>query len=86
MALRAMPDAVVIGSTTAGADGNVSSIPLPGQLSTGISGLGVFYPGHKPTQRVGIVPDVVAKPTIQGIAAGRDEVLETAIHLIEDAK
>jgi hypothetical protein len=86
MALRAMPNAVVVGSTTAGADGNVSSIPLPGQLSTMISGLGVFYPDHRPTQRIGIVPDVIARPTIQGIAAGRDEVLETAIHLIEDAK
>ena len=86
MALRAMPNSAVIGSTTAGADGNVSSIPLPGQLSTMISGLGVFYPDHRPTQRIGIVPDVVAKPTIQGIAAGRDEVLETAVHLIEGSK
>jgi hypothetical protein len=86
MALRAMPNAVVVGSTTAGADGDVSQIPLPGQLFTMISGLGVFYPDHRPTQRIGIVPDVVATPTIQGIAAGRDEVLETAVQLIEDAK
>lgn len=86
MALSAMPNAVVVGSTTAGADGNVSSIPLPGQLLTMITGLGVFYPDHRPTQRIGIVPDVVSKPTIQGIAAGRDEVLETATHHIEDAK
>jgi hypothetical protein len=34
MALMAMPNSVVVGSTTAGADGNVSSIPLPGQLNT----------------------------------------------------
>jgi hypothetical protein len=86
MALRAMPNSVVVGSTTAGADGNVSSIPLPGGLSTMISGLGVFYPDHRPTQRIGIVPDVVATPTIEGIAAGRDEVLETAVKLIEDSK
>jgi hypothetical protein len=86
MALRAMPNAVVVGSTTAGADGNVSSIPLPGQLSTMISGIGVFYPDHRPTQRIGIVPDVVAKPTIQSIETGRDEVLETAVQLIEDPK
>ncbi|WP_348264125.1 S41 family peptidase [Telmatobacter sp. DSM 110680] len=83
MALRAMPNAAVIGSTTAGADGNVSSIDLPGQLKTMISGLGVFFPDHRPTQRIGIIPDVVVKPTIQGLAAGRDEVLETAVHLIE---
>jgi C-terminal processing protease CtpA/Prc len=86
MALRTMPNAVVVGSTTAGADGNVSSIPLPGQLRTMISGLGVFYPDHRPTQRIGIVPDVVARPTIRGVTAGRDEVLETAVHLIENAK
>jgi C-terminal processing protease CtpA/Prc len=86
MALRAMPNAIVVGSTTAGADGGVFSIPLPGQLSTLISGLGVFYPDHRPTQRIGIVPDIVVKPTIQAIAAGRDEVLETAMHLIATSK
>jgi hypothetical protein len=86
MALRAMPNSIVVGSTTAGADGDISIIHLPGQLSTLISGVGVFYPDHRPTQRVGIVPDVVARPTIQGIAAGRDEVLETAMRLITDSK
>ncbi len=83
MALRAMPNALVLGSTTAGADGDVSRISLPGGLSTMISGLGVFYPDHRPTQRVGIVPDLVVQPTIQGISAGRDEVLETALRLIK---
>jgi C-terminal processing protease CtpA/Prc len=86
MALRAMPDATVVGSTTARADGNVSSILLPGQLSTMISGLGVFYPDHRPTQRIGIVPDVVVKPTIRGLAAGSDEVLESAVRLINGLK
>lgn len=83
MALRAMPHSVVVGSRTAGADGNVSPIPLPGKLRTMISGLGVFYPDHMPTQRVGIVPDLVVRPTVEGIVAGRDEVLEAARHLIE---
>lgn len=78
MALRAMPGALVFGSTTAGADGDVSRILLPGGLSTMISGLGVYYPDHQPTQRVGIVPDVVVRPTVAGIAASRDEVLEAA--------
>lgn len=82
MAFRAAPGSVVVGSTTAGADGNVSPIPLPGGFSTLISGIGVFYPNHAPTQRIGIVPDVTATPTIAGIKAGRDEVLETAIRQI----
>lgn len=79
MALRAAPRARVVGSTTAGADGNASWIPLPGGLRTMISGIGVFYPDKRPTQRIGIVPDIEVKPTIAGIRAGRDEVLEAAI-------
>ena len=46
------------------------------------SGIGVFYPNRKPTQRVGIVPDVVARPTIAGVAARRDELLEAAIRIV----
>jgi C-terminal processing protease CtpA/Prc len=79
MALRSVPGAMVIGSTTAGADGNTSPIPLPGGLRSLISGIGVFYPDKKPTQQVGIIPDIVVKPTLEGIRAGRDEVLEAAI-------
>lgn len=82
MALRAGPRSVVVGSTTAGADGNVSRIPLPGGLQTMISGIGVFYPDKTPTQRIGIVPDIEARPTAEGIREGRDEVLEAAIRHI----
>jgi C-terminal processing protease CtpA/Prc len=82
MAFRAAPHAVVVGSTTAGADGNVSPIPLPGGLRAAISGIGVFYPDKRPTQRIGIVPDVFVRPTIAGIRAGRDEVLEAALRQI----
>jgi C-terminal processing protease CtpA/Prc len=82
MAFRSAPGAKVIGSTTAGADGNVSNIPLPGGLHTMISGIGVFYPDKKPTQRIGIVPDIVVRPTIAGIREGRDEVLEEAVRQI----
>lgn len=82
MALRSASGAVVIGSTTAGADGNVSQIPLPGGLPTMISGIGVFYPDKTPTQQVGIVPNIEVGPTIDGIRAGRDEVLEAALRQI----
>src|SRR5882672_4332019 len=82
MAFRSAPGAIVVGSTTAGTDGNVSPFPLPGDLRAMISGLGVFYPDKTPTQRIGIVPNVVARPTIAGIRAGRDEVLEEALRQI----
>ncbi len=82
MALRTVPGAVVVGSTTAGADGNVSEFMLPGGLRSMISGIGVFYPNGKATQRVGIVPDFTVLPTIAGIKAGKDELLEYAMGLI----
>jgi hypothetical protein len=79
MALRAGSRARVVGSTTAGADGNVSSIALPGGLRAAISGIGVFYPDKRRTQRIGIIPDIEIRPTIRGVREGLDEVLEAAI-------
>jgi C-terminal processing protease CtpA/Prc len=83
MAFSTAPNVTVIGSTTAGADGNISPIILPGYIYTYISGIGVYYPDGRETQRVGIVPDIEVKPTIQGIREGRDELLEKAIELID---
>ena len=82
MAFRAGDNTTIIGSTTAGADGNVSRIILPGGLQTMISGIGVYYPDGTQTQRVGIVPDIWVEPTINGIKQGRDELLEKAIEII----
>jgi C-terminal processing protease CtpA/Prc len=82
MAFRARPGTVVVGSQTAGADGNVSNIPLPAGQRAMISGIGVFYPDGRPTQRIGIVPDVEVHPTIAGLRAGRDEVLEAAVQKV----
>ncbi|MDP1817548.1 MAG: S41 family peptidase [Leadbetterella sp.] len=83
MAFKATGNATVIGSQTAGADGRIGYIFLPGGLKTSISGRGVYYPDKTETQRIGIVPDVEVKPTIKGIQEGRDEVLEKAIEMIE---
>jgi C-terminal processing protease CtpA/Prc len=82
MAFRAAPNAIVIGRTTAGADGNVSEFFLPGGIRTMISGIGVYYPDGQETQRVGIIPDIEVKPTVEGIRKGRDEVLEKAIEIL----
>ncbi|MFK7783666.1 MAG: S41 family peptidase [Crocinitomicaceae bacterium] len=83
MAYRVHPNATVIGSTTAGADGNVSRFNLPGGINTLITGIGVYYPDRGETQRIGIVPDIECKPTIQGIREGRDELIEKALEVID---
>lgn len=79
MGLQASGRAISFGSQTAGADGNVTRIHTPGELVHTITGLGVFYPDGRATQRVGIVPDVHVARTRAGIIAGRDEVLEAAL-------
>jgi len=84
MAFRAGRNTTIIGSTTAGADGDLSWIILPGGLRTGISGIGVFYPDGTPTQRVGIIPDIKTEPTINGIKSGKDELLEKAKGIINN--
>ncbi len=69
----------IVGSQTAGADGDVTGIKIPGGIKTAFSGHGVHYPDGRPTQGIGIAPDIKITPTIKGIKAGKDEVLQRAI-------
>jgi len=86
MAFQSSPNVIVIGSTTAGADGNVSKITLPGRVETMISGIGIFYPDGTPTQRVGVKINQIVRPTIEGVKQGRDELLEMAEDIIRGKK
>ncbi|TDO20812.1 S41 family peptidase [Pedobacter duraquae] len=85
IAFQSSPNVKVIGSTTAGADGDVSNIYLPGGIFTRISGLGVYYPDGTHTQRVGVRIDHKIYPTIKGITQGRDELMEKALELLKAA-
>ena len=76
---------VVIGSTTAAADGRVVRFDLPGNIRTVMTGWGVYYPDRGETQRIGIRIDEILRPTIAGIKAGRDELLERAIEIINES-
>lgn len=82
MKYQAAPNTLIIGSTTAGTDGEAFRIALPGGIWTTFTGVGVYYPDGTETQRVGIIPDIEVKPSIKGIKEGRDEVLEKAIEII----
>jgi len=52
-------------------------------IRTMISSIGIYYPDKTETQRIGIVPDIEIKPTIEGVRNNKDELLEKAIELIE---
>lgn len=85
MCLRVADNAIVMGSQTAGADGtNLALKIIFNHFTTTFTGKGVFYPDKTETQRIGIVPDIEVKPSIEGIRQGRDEVLECAIQYINE--
>lgn len=86
MSFQTADDATVIGSQTAGADGNVSNFEVINHVFTRFTGCGVYYPDKSQTQRIGIIPDVEVKPTILGIQQGKDEVLDRALEFIETGK
>ncbi|RIJ48161.1 hypothetical protein D1614_10520 [Maribellus luteus] len=73
---------IIIGSTTAGADGGVISLKMPGGVLVKFTIAGVYYPDGRETQGIGIIPDIIVRPTIKGVKEDRDEVLEKAIEII----
>ncbi|MDP1620982.1 MAG: BACON domain-containing carbohydrate-binding protein [Bacteroidales bacterium] len=81
MILGAMPNSVIVGSQTAGTDGNVSAFQLSLDIQTGFTSLGVYYPNGDSTERIGIVPDSLVYITPEGVRQGRDEVLEKALQV-----
>lgn len=83
MAFQAAPRCTVVGTQTAGADGDVTKIVLPGaDRYIYFSGLGVYYPDGTNTQRTGVRIDVPVHATVEGLRAGRDEILEKALQIV----
>ncbi len=72
-----------IGSRTAGANGDVTRVIVPGGISISFSGQEIRHADGRALQRVGLIPDIEVKPTIAGIRAGRDEVLERALEYLK---
>lgn len=81
MMFKAMPDAVIVGSQTAGTDGDVSFFKISTDIQTGFTSLGVYYPNGDSTERIGIEPDSAVYITPAGVRDGRDEVLEKALQV-----
>ena len=69
----------IIGSNTAGANGNVIPLMLPGGFTVLYTGMRVYGPDGEIFHAHGIEPDVRALPTSESVREGRDEVLERAL-------
>ena len=71
-----------IGSPSAGANGDLTKVVLPGAIAVTFSGQEVRHADGRQLQRIGLQPDIKVVPTLNGIRAGRDEVLERAIEFL----
>jgi C-terminal processing protease CtpA/Prc len=75
-----------IGSRTAGANGDITSLTLPGGLFVVFTGHDVRHADGRQLQRVGLVPHVEVRPTLAGVRAGEDEVLARALAYLREGK
>ncbi len=73
----------VIGSQTAGADGNISYLSFPAGFFSVFSTLGVFYPDNTAAQRTGVKINYTVTPTINGVRNNKDELLEFVLFQLE---
>jgi C-terminal processing protease CtpA/Prc len=74
--------AEIIGSTTAGANGNINTVTTMGGFRFRWTGMKVLKHDDSQHHLVGIKPTIPMEPTIKGIREGRDELLEKAIEII----
>ncbi|WP_164011441.1 S41 family peptidase [Pyxidicoccus trucidator] len=73
-----------VGSPTAGADGNMTHTVLPGGIWMSFTGMDTRHADGSQLQRKGLTPHVAVHPTLAGLRAGRDEVLERALQLLKE--
>ncbi|MCP3143804.1 S41 family peptidase [Pyxidicoccus xibeiensis] len=82
--LEATCGTTFVGSPTAGANGNMTYTTLPGGIWMTFTGMEIRHADGGQLQRKGLTPHVAVQPTLAGLRAGRDEVLERALRLLAE--
>jgi hypothetical protein len=72
----------IVGEPTAGTNGNINPVTLPGGYRVFWTGMRTLKHDGSRHHGVGILPTVPVSRTIRGIAEGRDEQLERALALV----
>ncbi|WP_188686849.1 S41 family peptidase [Rufibacter glacialis] len=78
------PNSITLGEQTAGADGDLKRLNLPGNYVMEFSGNAIFYPNQRPTQRTGVKVDLTVKPTLKNTLAKKDDQLLKALEIIRE--
>jgi C-terminal processing protease CtpA/Prc len=75
--------AEIVGAPTAGANGNITTFRLPGGYRIVWTGMRVTNQDGSQHHLVGVAPTIPASRTVAGVQAGRDELLEKALQVVE---
>lgn len=86
MFFEAATDVTFIGTPTMGANGDVTTLTLPGNLIVGFTGHNVRHADGRQLQRIGIQPTIRVAPTIRGTLDGKDEILDAAVKFLQTGK
>jgi C-terminal processing protease CtpA/Prc len=76
----------IVGAATAGSNGDIAEIALPTGCNVRFTGRRVTKPDGSRHYVVGVQPTIPAARTIDGVIAGRDEVLEKALAHVRGGK
>lgn len=76
--------APIVGSPTAGANGNINPFALPGGYRVIYTGMRVINHDDSQHHVNGVQPTIPMEPTVQGVRDGRDELLEHAIEMLSN--
>lgn len=76
----------LIGGASSGTNGDLRHIILPGKMTVSYSGYDITHADGTRLQRIGLQPHIVVTPTVAGIRAQRDEVLERAVQFLREGR
>jgi C-terminal processing protease CtpA/Prc len=72
----------IVGEPSAGANGNITSLTLPGRYAVYWTGMRVTNRDGSQHHLIGVRPTIPISRTLAGVRAGRDELLDRALALV----
>ena len=81
--LRQSNQVTFVGQQTAGTNGTVTQLWLPGKIQLTFTGMQLLNPDGSSFHGTGIVPDIEVVPTAEALARGEDPELTSAIEFLQ---
>lgn len=82
--VKGLPNVTLIGTPSSGTNGNINVIYLPGKYTVAYTGMMTKNGDGSKHHLKGIIPDILSKPTVNGIKNGQDEMLNLAIKIAQE--